>query len=251
MPQALGPFNSISNYKSIKQIINNVDLVFARDKISLNYLIDAVGQNSKIKIAPDFTNLIEGIKPKYFDNNRNKFCIIPNYRMIDKVNNKDSKNYLPFMIESTRYIFNKGGKPFILVHESKDDLILANEIRDKVAHDIEIIQETDVLKIKGIIGSASGVLSSRFHGLVNALSQSIPAMATSWSHKYLMLLKDYDFEEGLIDINISKEDLYKKIDLFFEEDFRNITIKKLILNNNYLKKKTEIMWDEVLHIINN
>ena len=49
---------------------------------------------------------------------------------------------------------------------------------------INIVQETDSLCIEGIIGASDGVIGSRYHGLVNALSQGVVALAVNWSHKY-------------------------------------------------------------------
>ena len=103
------------NQKSIKKALKYADLIFARENISYEYLSNLVGERSNLKIAPDFTNLIKGIIPENFDNKINRFCIIPNYRMIDKTNKKESEAYLPFMIEIAHYAYKNDMKPFILV----------------------------------------------------------------------------------------------------------------------------------------
>ena len=212
LPQAFGPYKSKSNQKSIKTALEHADLVFAREKISYDYLVDLAGERPNLKIAPDFTNLIESVVSENFDKEVNYFCIIPNYRMVDKTNKKVSESYLPFMIEVTRYAYEKDQKPFILVHEGINDLMLAKKIRDAVSPSIQIIKEDHPLKIKGIIGASSGTVGSRFHGLVSALSQGIPALATGWSHKYQMLFEDYGFLDGLLDVNMPIDELHKKMD---------------------------------------
>lgn len=249
LPQAFGPFESKSNRKSIQITIKNSDIVFAREKVSYDYLVDVAGECQNIQIAPDFTNLVEGIIPENFDKNTNRFCIVPNYRMIDKTNKKDSEAYLPFMIEVTRYAYEKGQKPFILVHEGANDLMLAEKIRDAVSSEIQIIKEAHPLKIKGILGVSSGTVGSRFHGLVSALSQGTPSLATGWSHKYQMLFEDYGFPEGLLNVQMTKEELHGVMDLIINDTNRAKVTETIQNNSAILKQETKKMWNEVMAVI--
>lgn len=249
MPQAFGPFNKKPMGTLIKKTIENVDLVFARDKVSYEFLVNIVGERPNLKTGVDFTNIIEGIVPENFDQEANRFCIVPNYRMIDKTSKEDGDAYLPFMIEVTRYAYEKGQKPFILVHEGHNDHTLAEKIRDAVSKDIQIIKESHPLKIKGILGVSSGTVGSRFHGLVSALSQGTPALATGWSHKYQMLFQDYDFSEGLLNVHITKDELHKIMDLVIDEKFKQSVIEKIQSNSQRLKKETEQMWADVMKVL--
>ena len=246
LPQAFGPYKIKSNQKSIKIALNHADLVFAREKISYDYLVDIAGECPNLKIAPDFTNLIEHIAPENFDNESNHFCIVPNYRMVDKTNKKDSESYLPFMTEVTRYAYEKGQKPFILVHGDINDLILAEKIRDAVNTNIQIIKETNPLKIKGILGTSSATVGSRFHGLVSALSQGIPALGVGWSHKYQMLFEDYGFSEGLLDLHMPIDELHKKMDLLFNVTTKEKIVRMIKKNNENQEQQARKMWDEVI-----
>jgi polysaccharide pyruvyl transferase WcaK-like protein len=249
LPQAFGPYVSKYNQKGIKSALDNADLVFAREKVSYDYLVDLVGERQNLKMAPDFTNLVEGIVPEQFDKEVNRFCIVPNYRMIDKTNKKDSEAYLPFMIEVTRYAYEKGQKPFILVHEGVNDLVLAKKIRDAVSPAVQIVNEANPLKIKGILGVSSGTVGSRFHGLVSALSQGTPALATGWSHKYQMLFEDYGFPEGLINIQMSTEEIHKVMDLIIDDKNKAIVTKTIKQNSEKLKQQSIKMWDDVLAVL--
>jgi colanic acid/amylovoran biosynthesis protein len=95
LPQAFGPFSKGKSGEWMKIAVDNADLIFARDPISYQNLVDAVGDRPKVRMAPDFTNLIEGELPDNFDKENMKFCIVPNYRMIDKTSKEQSEAYQP------------------------------------------------------------------------------------------------------------------------------------------------------------
>ncbi len=136
------------------------------------------------------------------------------------------------------------------MHEGKKDFDLANEISKKV-DGINIFKEEDPLKVKGIIDKSSGVIGSRFHSLVSSLSQATPALGTSWSHKYQMLFKDYDFEDGILTLDSSIEEIERKIDILIDEDSRLELIKKLEEKSQYLKGLSNEMWEKVFETFEN
>lgn len=100
LPQAFGPFSSPKIKRAIRTIVDNADLIYAREKVSYAHLISVVGQRHNIKIAPDFTNLLSGKMPKGYDLSNKEICIVPNYRMIDKTSREISQAYRPFLILS-------------------------------------------------------------------------------------------------------------------------------------------------------
>ena len=246
LPQALGPFKSEKNQAAMKTVVENVDLIFPRERISYQHLTHLVGEQPKIKQSPDFTNLISGVIPPSFDAVQNRFCIVPNCRMLDKTDQKTRDAYLPFLIKCTRYLLEKDAKPFVLVHEGKGDLALAEKLSAAVGG-IPIVQESGALEIKGILGACSGTLGSRFHGLVSALSQGVPALATGWSHKYQMLFEDYGFADGLVEVTTDEAEIKRKIDLVTDESAR---IEALIqAHTAQLKQQSEQMWQQVFEVI--
>lgn len=246
LPQALGPFESEKNQAAMKSVVQNVDLIFPRERVSYEHLTRLVGEQAKIKQSPDFTNLVSGVLPPGFDVEQNRFCIVPNCRMLDKTDQKTREAYLPFLITCTRYLLKKNAKPFVLVHEGKDDQRLAEQLSAAVGG-IPIVQESGALEIKGILGACSGTLGSRFHGLVSALSQGVPALATGWSHKYQMLFEDYGFPDGLVEVTTDEAEIQRKIDLVTDDAER---IKTLIQSRtDQLKQQSERMWQEVFAVI--
>ncbi|MFW5959814.1 MAG: polysaccharide pyruvyl transferase family protein [Chitinivibrionales bacterium] len=117
MPQAFGPFNTPGIQKPVREFVECADLVFPREKESYGYLTALTGERGNIRIAPDFTNLIQGELPEEFDTHRNRFCVIPNYRMVDKTEESTGSRYVNFLRECTEYLYKQGARPFILIHE--------------------------------------------------------------------------------------------------------------------------------------
>lgn len=246
LPQALGPFTSEKIRTAMQGVVEHADLIFARERISFEHLTDLVGQRDNIRQAPDFTNLISGVLPANFDVEQNRFCIVPNCRMLDKTDQATRDAYLPFLIECTRYLLEKGARPFVLVHEGQADLKLAEQLSTAVGG-INIIRESGPLEIKGILGACDGTLGSRFHGLVSALSQGVPALATGWSHKYQMLFEDYGFADGLINVTASPAEIRRKLDLVTDQSTQ---IRTLIqTRTGQLKQQSEQMWQDVFKVI--
>lgn len=248
LPQALGPYQQGSIKKHVKIWARNADLIFPREKDSYSYLTQLVGEQEKIKVYPDFTNLIKGKLPDGYDPSDKRIAIVPNYRMVDKTDQSESQAYLPFLIKSANYLVDKGLQPFLLVHEGAKDQLLADKVSDAVGG-ISIVKETNPLHIKGILGSCDATIGSRFHGLVSALSQGVPSLATGWSHKYQRLFEDYGFNEGLVSVNDDDTVLYKKIDLVIEPESSKSLHEMLTQKSYDMKKLSEEMWERVFSII--
>lgn len=249
LPQAFGPFSSKKIKDAINEIADNVDLIFPREQKSYEYLVGAVGKRPNIEIAPDFTNLIEGILPAGFDLHNNKFAIVPNYRMVDKTNANERDAYLPFLSACAKYLLESNTKPFLLVHEGINDLLLAEQVKESVGGAIPIVKETNPLAIKGILGSCDGTIGSRFHGLVSALSQGVPSLATGWSHKYQKLFDDYGFPDGMLSPTVTLEELKYKINIIIDKESNILIRSRLIKHSEILKKNTDLMWKKVFRIL--
>lgn len=248
LPQAFGPFTSEKIKYAFSQIVDNTDLIFARDEISYE-CIDQLGvPMDHVKTAPDFTNLVQGIEPSYIKDVIGKACIIPNIRMIDKTSSELSRAYLSFLSLTIEYLLDKGLKPFILLHQVTD-FELGRQLQAQVTRTIPVIQEDNPLHIKGILGKCHLVISSRFHGLISALSQGIPCLGTGWSHKYQMLFKSYDCIDLLVNLEKDVEYNLKKLDLIICEPTRGEIIESINRAANCQKALAQEMWSDVTALI--
>ncbi len=247
LPQAFGPFENRKTRDAIRVVADCADLIFARDEISLKYLTDAVGERKNIQMAPDFTNLLSGIEPQGFESEKNSFCIIPNCRMMDKTSPEIAGAYLPFLITCAKHLLERDQKPFLLVHEGEADYRLAQNVSEALNGRLPIIREEDPRRIKGILGSCKGTLGSRYHGLISALSQGVPALATGWSHKYGLLFREYGFEQGLVDLTLPEENIKQKLDLLVETQSRQSIINSILAKSLELKNRSREMWRMVFN----
>ncbi len=247
LPQALGPFQSPKMKKHIRQVVAGADLIFAREEESYSYLTEVVGSQSKLRIAPDFTNLIQGNLPEQYERLAGKICIVPNYRMVDKVSNQEALLYEPLLRKCIKYLISKGVAPFLLVHEEKD-LELANSIASEELS-VEIVTIDDPLVAKGILGCSVACIGSRYHALVGALSQGVPSLAFGWSHKYFQLLNDYGCSENLLDVSINEDNLYEKLDSIINLKSRKESVESLGKSAALMKNKSKLMWDDVIRLI--
>jgi len=249
LPQAFGSFTTSDIKEQMRAIIQNSDLVFARDKQSLACMGDLEPGSKVVKLAPDFTNLIAVETTSFSADYASKTVIIPNQKMLETDDLEINKNYLSFITETVNQLLRKGELPVFLIHESKKDGALAEEINQALKSPIPIIKEENPLIVKAIIGASKSVITSRFHGLVSALCQAKPCLSTGWSHKYLELMKDYDYEEGMCTVSLDPSYIQEKLDLILNTHKREKTEKKLHSYSQIQKERTKEMWGQVLEVL--
>ena len=61
LPQAFGPFENPRVKEAFVKILECADLVFPRDKISYEYVLNLNCSTKNVKLAPDFTNLVQPV----------------------------------------------------------------------------------------------------------------------------------------------------------------------------------------------
>lgn len=85
--------------------------------------------------------------------------------------------------------------------------------------------------------------------MVSALSQGVPALGKSWSHKYEMLFKDYGFNDGLVSVPGDLKSLYDKIDFILDLQKSKPVRENLVVAAEQLKRASEDMWQQVFNCI--
>lgn len=250
LSQAFGPFRDTALQRKMAVILNHADLIFARDKYSYDYLRSIPANQQRIKLKPDFTNLIKGSVPAYFNVEEAEIALIPNNKLLESSTFTDRDHYLEVLNNLVEIIESAGKIPFFLIHEGAKDLKLAEDVNKKYGRFVKIIQESDPLKVKGIIGASKGVVTSRFHGLVSALSQAVPCLCIGWSHKYEALMEDYQYKEGLItNEELQKEALRDKLQLILDDQSAKAIHTLLERASVEQKEQSRAMWDDIFNVL--
>jgi colanic acid/amylovoran biosynthesis protein len=247
LPQALGPFTTSSIRDAFVRIVDAADLVYVRDDVSMKHAREAVGDPSHLEQAPDFTNLVKPARTTESDA-ADRATIVPNQRMIEKAETEDEASaYVPFMGMCIEAVAEAGLRPVLLLHEEDDDE-LASEIRESVERDVPIRQKTDPVALKRFLGESHLVVGSRFHALVGALSQGVPAVGTSWSHKYEQLFREYGCADMLLPVFADEEEVRDRVAAAMgrrRDDLQGSITER----GEELKQETRTMWRTVDEVI--
>ena len=164
--------------------------------------------------------------------------------MLDKTDARTGAGYLPFLTACVRQLLAANRRPFLLVHEGASDARLAKQIADETG-DIPVIHGQSALAIKGILGACRAVVASRFHALVSALSQGVPAVATGWSHKYVELFNDYGFPDGVMSTDADEKQIGEMMSRITDETHGAAIASTLSAKSEQLKQRSRAMWQAV------
>lgn len=246
LPQAFGPFTEPRLRQLMKEILPRLGLVYARDKTSLEHLRALAGDLPSLRLAPDFTNLLEGLPPEQPVAEPEKLVyIVPNARMLDKATPETAEAYPRVMSQLAEELRRAGFNAVFLIH-SADDWQLCERISARAGGaGYPIVRENDPLRLKGLLGQAAFVVGSRFHALQSALSSGVPCLAWGWSHKYFHLCEDYDCAELSIPTDVAWEALAKKLWLLTDPASLRLTTERVQRHSARLKGEARAMWREV------
>jgi len=251
LPQAFGPFSSPEIRAAIKTVADHADLMFARDPVSLAYLTEVVGERAHIRLAPDFTNLLAGEPTSITLPGPSPVAIVPNARMLDKTDQTAAANYLEFLLDCAEALQANGHTPFFLVHEGAADLAIAKQVVSAMAAPVKILCPDDALQAKTLLGGCTGVVSSRYHAIISALSQGVPAIGTGWSHKYTALFADYGCPDALVSVTDQKNDIEAALAPIIDPAKRGAYASELEDVVPRIKAKAMDVWKYTFEVIDN
>lgn len=242
LPQAFGPFSNEWSQKIGKLAYERATKIYAREEESYTYLKELVKDTGKLSVAPDFTCLLpaaEGpvvqIPPKQY------VLVIPNSNMVNNTPNEISNQYCVFLKSIIDNLTEHGERVYLLNHEDDVEEQLLVKVNDSLKKQVVIITKLSGQDIKGIIKDAKLVITARFHGAVSSLTQHVPTLVTSWSHKYAALLKEHECEQSMLDVT----DVDKSLNVIKDALEHPQRYSSKVGCEDRIEAATMQMWEEV------
>lgn len=242
LPQAIGPLTQPRLQRAFRQLQRQADLIFVRDRQSYTYLQELGGDLERVKLAPDFTMVLKGVVPSTYQPTARDLVIVPNARMLHNTSAAERASYVAFLLRAIAEGVQRDLRPVLLFHAEKDKAMAAPLLQGW--RNLTVVTEEDPIYLKGMIGTAYLLVASRFHALVNGLSQGVPVIGTSWSHKYPMLFADYGCPHALLSTQNSAA-LPALFDELTTPATRQAYLARLQTHDDALKAQVHAMWHEI------
>jgi colanic acid/amylovoran biosynthesis protein len=89
-----------------------------------------------------------------------------------------------------------------------NDIIIIDQLRRRAERELpagswkrlhSVLYDINTAGSRDLLGFADVMVTSRFHGLISALSLALPVCVIGWSHKYLEILTEFGMEDFAID----------------------------------------------------
>jgi colanic acid/amylovoran biosynthesis protein len=241
LPQTWGPFSSASIIDAVRSIVDIAEVVYTRDRSSFAEMEKVMGgKNPKIRFAHDVAWNFQGadlsvgarlIRDAGLSEKKKgsiTVCVTPNLRVYERAEGTGQDNeYIKVLREIVKHLCSVYNARVILIgHELrknnmqiKDDRILCDCLLSTLDKSLPVVHLNKYLpaaEVKSVIGNCDLSVSSRYHALIAALSQGIPAVAIGWAHKYDELMSEFGLSENLISLSKTTDVILKDIDAVVE-----------------------------------
>jgi polysaccharide pyruvyl transferase WcaK-like protein len=246
LPQALGPFERKEIRDEFRKMLDHVTLICPRDRVSESYVRDLAPKPEAIFPAPDIT-LFSGCHAAGPSARMRRACIVPNVKMLAKAGDLWGDRYESLLLDMSRSLLGRGFQVAIIVHDtSGGDVELAKSMQSALGDSsVELVQVADPFAIKRYIHESALLIGSRFHSIASALSTGTPVMALGWSHKYEMLLEDFECSRYLIAHDTPSDDVSALLNELTDADTNNEVGKRIADRLSAQSALNQAMWGKV------
>ncbi len=217
LPQMWGPFDDPRVARAMTGLAGNADVLYARDRVSFRCLAGLGEGEPRLKLAPDLSISLPAADAAVPTPEAPFCCLVPNYRMIDR--GGWGGRHAALLAQAAGLARQRGVEPVLLVHENAaEDHDLARSIATSSGNEITVFFDDDPLVLKAFISKSHCLVGSRYHGIVAALSQGVPALAMGWAHKYPELLADFGCGRLAFDETHTDDEILRSVAGLLDQD---------------------------------
>jgi len=212
LPQSMGPFDYRPMHKAVlfpmmKRYLKYPQKIYPREPQGIEALKPFTDKN--VERGRDIVLLNDGYRLENIFKNTTDFKnikltsnsvgIIPN----NQVMKRESDEEIYHMYEAiVKTLLNAGKKVYILRH-SQRDLYICENIKEIFSNneDVKLLSEDmNAIELENIIEQLDFIVGSRYHSIIHAYKNGVPAVVIGWAVKYQELLKDFGQSEYMFEI---------------------------------------------------
>lgn len=255
--QSFGPFFydtilSKINTNIVRYYLNKAKGISVREAISYEAMKEIGIDTSIMNKTSDYAFLINEIKYDCRDVKKiqSKYMVITLRQHYFKTNDGE-KQYLNNMKKLCEYVYSKYNiKSLIVPHvkgpnDFENDIIITNKFEKMISENNKnnYIFNYEYLHAKELVtlySNAEILIGTRFHSVIFALAQGIPSLAISYSGYKANIMRQFEMDEFMINIDDINDKNFEKIKKLVDE---------LIINNNSFRQKINTKLQEVIRSI--
>lgn len=259
MPQSFGPFDYTEDRENMLSLIRKdlsmADLIFAREQEGYSLLTndfqlnnvccsaDLVLQSNEIDWNNIYVQVPEFNYPRIFG--QDNIAIVPNIETFKHGNEGDIVTLYKKVIE---YLLEKGKKIHIFRHSY--DMTACEKIYRCFEGNGKVFlyrNEFESGEYSLMVRQFDFIIASRFHSIVHAYKEGVPAIIFGWAIKYQELAGQFDQSKFVFDITDKPNDKLEAIVYALDAmctDYSNES-KRIIEKSQALRKEScfEKCWD--------
>ena len=281
LSQAVGPFSSPINRFFARLFLPKCKKIYPRGEISAEYLASLNLQKEPSPVAadiaflfdPDYSLSTENAEKvnqltqkmaKWKEEGSKVIIFSPSTVVMKKMTSPKYENLILDIIRKLdhpefNFVFLPNSNRAESDKAQNNDILAIKKFREGVEkafpEDLKariewVDWDLNTAGLRQIISGASLIVTSRFHGMIAALSLAVPVYVIGWSHKYREVLRSFQMEDFLRDYkNVDAEGMATEIsiELGLEKELReriNKGLPQIILSSSRQFDEMELEFSE-------
>ena len=245
--ESIGPFKSKFSSIMARIVLNKVDLITVREKISIENLKSMNIKNPNVFLISDPAFLLKPAFIKLLDQNRPVIGMAPNPDIVPYLSKSFSINCLgpnesyAVLLATTidEFIEKYNASAILVTHvlrPDSNDLKMSELVYSNLKHKEKVQLQRDCYdagEVKSFISSCDIFVASRMHAAIAAISSCVPTIVLGHAHKFRGVLHDLINENCAIDVRGSDfEELKTKLETTLDFVWKN----HMNIVNNFCEK---------------